>query len=81
MNLKISKTSIGIIFVIIAYFSFSLLDTIQKTAVIYHSIFQLLFLKYLFTLFLSITESYRKKIMIFIYQKILNFRLLGVFYQ
>ena len=61
MNLKISKTSIGIIFVIIAYFSFSLLDTIQKTAVIYHSIFQLLFLKYLFTLFLSITESYRKK--------------------
>ena len=61
MNLKISKTSFGIIFVIIAYFSFSLLDTIQKTAGIYHSIFQLLFLKYLFTLFLSITESYRKK--------------------
>ena len=59
--MKLSLTTIGIIFAIVAYFSFSLLDTIQKTAVIYHSIFQILFLKYFFTLFLSITESYRKK--------------------
>ena len=59
--MKLSLTTIGIIFAIFAYFSFSLLDTIQKTAVIYHSIFQILFLKYFFTLFLSITESYRKK--------------------
>ena len=59
--MKLSLTTIGIIFAILAYFSFSLLDTIQKTAVIYHSIFQILFLKYFFTLFLSITESYRKK--------------------
>ena len=59
--MKHSLTTIGIIFAILAYFSFSLLDTIQKTAVIYHSIFQILFLKYFFTLFLSITESYRKK--------------------
>ena len=44
-----------------AYFSFSLLDAIQKTTVIYHSIFQILFLKYFFTLFLSLAESYRKK--------------------
>ena len=58
--MKLSVTTIGIIFAILAYFSFSLLDTIQKTAVIYHSIFQILFLKYFFTLFLSITESYRK---------------------
>jgi len=58
--LKLSLTTIGIIFAILAYFSFSLLDTIQKTAVNYHSIFQILFLKYFFTLFLSITESYRK---------------------
>jgi drug/metabolite transporter (DMT)-like permease len=43
--LKLSSTSIGIIFAILAYFSFSLLDTIQKTAVVYHSIFQILFLK------------------------------------
>ena len=59
--MKLSSTSIGIIFAILAYFSFSLLDTIQKTAVVYHSIFQILFLKYIFTLFLSVAESYRKK--------------------
>ena len=58
--MKLSLTTIGIIFAILAYFSFSLLDTIQKTVVIYHSIFQILFLKYFFTLFLSMTESYRK---------------------
>ena len=59
--MKLTSTSIGIFFAILAYFSFSLLDTIQKTAVIYHSIFQILFLKYFFTLFLSVSESYRKK--------------------
>ena len=59
--MKLSLTSTGIIFAILAYFSFSLLDTLQKTVVIYHSIFQILFLKYFFTLFLSVIESYRKK--------------------
>ena len=59
--MKLSSTSTGIIFAILAYFSFSLLDTLQKTVVIYHSIFQILFLKYFFTLFLSVIESYRKK--------------------
>ncbi len=59
--MKLSSTYIGIIFAILAYLSFSLLDTIQKTIVIYHSIFQILFLKYFFTLFLSIFESLRKK--------------------
>ena len=63
--MKLSNTYIGIIFAILAYFSFSLLDTIQKTVVIYHSIFQILFLKYFFTLFLSVTESVRKKNKIF----------------
>ena len=63
--MKLSSTYIGIIFAILAYFSFSLLDTIQKTTVIYHSIFQILFLKYFFTLFLSVSESYRKKNNIF----------------
>tara|TARA_Y100000768_G_C23918459_1_gene653600 strand:- start:286 stop:1146 length:861 start_codon:yes stop_codon:yes gene_type:complete len=58
--LKISTTYLGIIFAILAYLSFSLLDVIQKTTVIYHSIFQMLFLKYFFTLFLSFAESYRK---------------------
>ena len=59
--MRLSPTSIGILFAVLAYFSFSLLDTVQKTTVIYHSIFQILFLKYFFTLFLSIFESYRKK--------------------
>ena len=44
-----------------AYFSFSLLDAVQKNAIIYHSVFQLLFIKYCFVLILSIIESRRKK--------------------
>tara|TARA_B100001758_G_C18346740_1_gene577461 strand:+ start:269 stop:1102 length:834 start_codon:yes stop_codon:yes gene_type:complete len=48
-------------FALIAYFSFSLLDAVQKTAVIYHSIFQILFIKYCFVLILSLIESKRKK--------------------
>ena len=49
------------LFALIAYFSFSLLDAVQKTAIIYHSVFQLLFIKYCFVLILSIIESRRKK--------------------
>ena len=49
------------IFAVMAYFSFSLLDAVQKTAIIYHSVFQLLFIKYCFVLFLSLIESQRKK--------------------
>lgn len=56
-----SKESIGILFVIIAYFSFALLDAVQKTAVLYHSVFQLLLVKYFFVLLLSIFESKRLK--------------------
>ena len=37
-NIK-SIESVGILFAIAAYLSFSLLDVMQKTAVIYHSIF------------------------------------------
>ena len=48
-------------FAVMAYFSFSLLDAVQKTAIIYHSIFQLLFIKYCFVLILSVFESRRKK--------------------
>ena len=58
---KISTETIGIIFAILAYLSFSLLDTIQKTLIIYYSVFQLLFIKYCFTLCLSFIESRRKK--------------------
>ena len=56
-----SKESIGILFAILAYFSFSLLDATQKTLVIYYSVFQLLLLKYFFVLLLSLIESKRKK--------------------
>ena len=56
-----SMESLGMIFAVMAYFSFSLLDAVQKTAIIYHSVFQLLFVKYFFVLFLSLIESQRKK--------------------
>ena len=60
--LKLRSTeSLGMIFAVMAYFSFSLLDAVQKTAIIYHSVFQLLFIKYCFVLFLSLIESQRKK--------------------
>ena len=56
----ISKQSIGVIFGILAYFSFSILDATQKTLILYHSVFQLLLVKYFFVLFLSLVESKRK---------------------
>jgi len=56
-----SKESIGILFAITAYFSFSLLDALQKTAIVNHSIFQLIFVKYSFVFFLSLFEAKRKK--------------------
>ncbi len=56
----ISKQSIGIVFGILAYFCFSILDATQKTLILYHSVFQLLLVKYFFVLFLSLVESQRK---------------------
>ena len=56
-----SLESLGMFFAVMAYFSFSLLDAVQKTAIIYHSVFQLLFIKYCFVLILSLIESQRKK--------------------
>tara|TARA_B100000959_G_C14933793_1_gene604813 strand:- start:502 stop:1368 length:867 start_codon:yes stop_codon:yes gene_type:complete len=56
-----SIESLGMLFAVMAYFSFSLLDVLQKTAIIYHSVFQLLFIKYCFVLILSFIESQRKK--------------------
>ena len=60
MNFFKSKESLGIFFAIFAYFNFSILDAIQKTVVISHSIFQLLFIKYFCVLLLSLFESKRK---------------------
>ena len=74
---KIKSTeTIGIIFALIAYLSFSLLDSIQKTLIIYYSIFQLLLIKYFFTLFLSLFESWRKKNNKFYKTKNLKFQIL-----
>ena len=60
MQIFKSKESLGIFFAIFAYFNFSLLDAIQKTVVLHHSIFQLLLIKYLLVLSLSLFESQRK---------------------
>ena len=56
-----SLENLGMVFAALAFFSFSLLDAVQKTAIIYHSVFQLLFIKYCFVLLLSLIESQRKK--------------------
>ena len=60
MSTAWSKESVGILFGILAYLSFSVLDATQKTLILYHSIFQLLLVKYFFVLFLSLIESKRK---------------------
>jgi len=60
MSTTWSKESVGILFGILAYLSFSILDATQKTLILYHSIFQLLLVKYFFVLFLSLIESRRK---------------------
>ena len=59
MQLLKNQENIGIIFAIIAYFTFSVVDVLQKYAVINQSIFQLLLFRYLFLLFLSLIESKR----------------------
>ena len=56
-----SKESVAIAFAIAAYLSFSLLDSIQKNLIIYFAAFQLLFIKYIFTLSLSLIEAIRKR--------------------
>ena len=60
MHLFKYKETVGILFGIFAYLSFSILDAIQKTLVLHHSIFQLLLVKYFFVLCLSLFESKRK---------------------
>ena len=61
MPLLQSKETIGVMFAILAYLSFSILDATQKTLILYHSVFQLLLVKYFFVLSLSLIESKRKK--------------------
>tara|TARA_B100000674_G_C37793954_1_gene893144 strand:+ start:74 stop:934 length:861 start_codon:yes stop_codon:yes gene_type:complete len=56
-----SKENIGIIFGALAFFLFASSDVIQKYATINHTIFQIIFFRYLFLLIISIIESKRKK--------------------
>ena len=65
MSVTWSKESVGILFGILAYLSFSILDATQKTLVLDYSIFQLLLFKYLFVLLLSLIESRRKNNFLF----------------
>ena len=53
MNMKANPYTYGIILTLLTYLSFGILDTIQKTAVQYHSVFVLLFVKYTFCLVFS----------------------------
>ena len=53
MNKKSNPYTYGIILILLTYLSFGILDTIQKTAVQYHSVFVLLFVKYTFWLIFS----------------------------
>ena len=76
MNILKSKENVGILFIIVALLSFSILDAIQKYTVINHSIFQILMIKYLFVLFLSVFESRRKKNYIFYNSKKIKFQIL-----
>ena len=65
MYLLKSKESIGMLFAILGYLCFSILDATQKTLILYHSVFQLLLVKYFFVLSLSFTEAYRKNNFLF----------------
>ena len=53
MNNKSNPYTYLIILLLLTYLSFGILDTIQKTAVQYHSVFVLLFVKYTFCLIFS----------------------------
>ena len=46
--MKANPYTYGIILTLLTYLSFGILDTIQKTAVQYHSVFVLLFVKFTF---------------------------------
>ena len=56
-----SKENIGIFFGALAFFIFATSDVIQKYATINHTIFQIIFFRYLFLLIVSFVESRRKQ--------------------
>ena len=56
-----SRENIGIFFGALAFFIFASSDVIQKYATINHTIFQIIFFRYLFLLIVSFIESRRKQ--------------------
>ena len=56
-----SKENIGIFFGALAFFIFATSDVMQKYATIKHTIFQIIFFRYLFLLIVSFIESKRKQ--------------------
>ena len=62
MDNKSNPYSYGIILILLTYLSFGILDTIQKTAVQYHSVFVLLFVKYSFCLIFSFFIAKRNNV-------------------
>ena len=56
-----SRENIGIFFGALAFFIFATSDVIQKYATINHTIFQIIFFRYLFLLIVSLIESRRKQ--------------------
>ena len=54
------KENIGIFFGILAFFLFASSDVLQKYATINHTVFQIIFFRYLFLFIVSIIESRRK---------------------
>ena len=56
-----SRENIGIFFGALAFFIFATSDVIQKYATINHTIFQIIFFRYLFLLIVSFVESRRKQ--------------------
>ena len=62
MNMKSNPYTYGIILTLLTYLSFGILDTIQKTAVQYHSVFVLLFVKFTFCFIFSFFIAKKNKV-------------------
>ena len=60
--MKTNPYTYGIILTLLTYLSFGILDTIQKTAVQYHSVFVLLFVKFAFCFIFSFFIAKKNKV-------------------
>ena len=74
MNMKSNPYTYGIILTLLTYLSFGILDTIQKTAVQYHSVFVLLFVKFTFCFIFSFFIAKKIKLKNFIFQIITRYK-------